>query len=114
MKKSYAVVVLLTALVFSSYAFAISEQDQEKIRTTADQYLSQAPDNGDQLYADGVLKRMQPGNDFQIIDVRDKAEKYKADIFADGSRNLILSSSCCNITNIHFTMGMGNVSFKYQ
>lgn len=47
MKKSYAVVVLLTALVFSSYAFAISEQDQEKIRTTVDQYLSQVPDNGD-------------------------------------------------------------------
>ncbi len=79
MKKLHAVIVLLAALVFSSYSFAVSEQDHENMRTAADQYLSEVPDSGYHLSADDLLKRMQSGKkDFLIVDVRDKAEKYKA------------------------------------
>lgn len=78
-KKLYAVGVLLAALVFSSSVFAVSNEDHEKIRAAADQYLSEVPDNGYHLSADDVLKRIQSGkNDFLIVDVRDNVEKYKA------------------------------------
>lgn len=79
-KRAYAVAAALIAvLVFSSFVFATSSDEYEKIRAASDQYLSQVPDNGYHLSADDVLKRIQSGkNDFLIVDVREKAEKYKA------------------------------------
>ena len=77
--KLYAVAVLMSVFVFSNSVFAIPEQDFEKIRALEDQYLSEVPENGYHLSADDVLKRLQSGkNDFVIVDVRDKVEKYKA------------------------------------
>ena len=79
MKKLWVVSVLMAVLVFSSAVFATSEQDLEKVRAMSDQYLSEVPDNGYHLSADDVLKRIQSGkNDYLIVDVRDKVEKYKA------------------------------------
>lgn len=78
-KKLYAVAVFMAVIVFGSSVFAISEQDFEKIRVTEDQYLSEVPENGYHLSADDVIKRLQSGkDDFVIVDVRDKVEKYKA------------------------------------
>ena len=79
MKKLCVLTVLMAVLVFSSVAFAISEQDIEKVRALSDQYMSAVPDNGYHLSADDVIKRIQSGkNDYLIVDVRDKVEKYNA------------------------------------
>ena len=75
----YAVAAVVAVLVFGSSVFAVSTQDSEQVRAAADQYLSGVPDNGYHLSADDVLKRLMSGSkDFQIVDVRDKIEKYNA------------------------------------
>lgn len=78
-KTFFAVGVLLSVLVFSSSVSAVSDEEREKIRAAADQYLRELPDNGFHLSADDVLKRIRSGkNDYVIVDVRDTVEKYKA------------------------------------
>lgn len=76
--KNYFFVVMLIVLLSGSSVFAISGQDMEIIRTAADRYLSEVPDSGYHISADDVLKRLQSKtNDFLIVDVREKEEKYK-------------------------------------
>ncbi len=79
MKKGYFVVITVIALMVSSSVFAASGQDAEIIRAAADKYLRAVPDNGYHVSADDIQKRLQSGkNDFLVVDVRDKEEKYKA------------------------------------
>ncbi len=76
--KKYFFVVILVVLLSMSSVFAVSGQDTEIIRTAADRYLSAVPDSGYHVSADDVQKRLQSGtNDFLIVDVREKEEKYK-------------------------------------
>jgi rhodanese-related sulfurtransferase len=77
--KTSVLAILIAVLSFSSQAFAVSTQDFETIRSFSAQYLSEVPENGYHVSADDLLKRIGSGkNDFLIVDVREKAEKYKA------------------------------------
>lgn len=79
MKKNLLFIVMLIVFVSSASVFATSGQDAEIVRASADKFLSEAPDNGYHVSADDVQKRLQSGkNDFQIVDVRETEEKYKA------------------------------------
>ncbi len=79
MKKNYFFILVLIVLLSSSSVFAISAQDTEIVRTAADRYLSDVPDSGYHISADDVQKRLRSGkNDFLIVDVREKEEKYEA------------------------------------
>lgn len=80
MKKAVsASLVLLIAVVFSSASYAVTGTDLEKVRQVADEYLSNVPDSGYHISADDLMKRIQSEkNDFIVVDVREKVDKYKA------------------------------------
>lgn len=77
MKKLYAA-VLAAGLLFANSALAMTDQEFEAIRVASDKFLSEVPENGYHLSADDVQKRILSGtNDFVVVDVRDKEEKFK-------------------------------------
>ncbi len=79
MKKYTAVVVfLLSTVVFSRSAIAVTTDYNETVRQVAEAYLNEMPANGYYISADDLMKRIESGKkDFVIVDVRETIEKYK-------------------------------------